>query len=241
MPPVSLAASFTQHPLRLMARFSRLHVLQTIHDTGLVPVFYHPDRDVAGEVMAASYRGGARTFEFTNRGDGAYRVFESLAERAASELPEMVLGVGSIADPYTASLYLAAGANFVVGPSLHPDVAKLCNRRKVPYSPGCGSATEIAQAEELGCEIVKLFPGSCVGGPTFVRSILGPSPWTSIMPTGGVEPTRESLEAWFGAGIIAAGIGSQLFSKSSVASGDWSAIESVVAEAMERIRTIRRK
>ncbi|MEM7232574.1 MAG: bifunctional 4-hydroxy-2-oxoglutarate aldolase/2-dehydro-3-deoxy-phosphogluconate aldolase [Planctomycetota bacterium] len=187
----------------------------------------------------ACARAGVRTFEFTNRGDGAAEVFASILPRLRDAAPSLILGVGSIGDPYTAGLYLASGANFVVGPSLNPEVAKLCNRRKVAYAPGCGSATEVATAEELGCEIVKVFPGNSVGGPDFVKSVLGPCPWTSMMPTGGVEPTRESLEKWFGAGIVAAGIGSKLMPKDAVATGDWSTVESTVRGTLETIASIR--
>jgi 2-dehydro-3-deoxyphosphogluconate aldolase/(4S)-4-hydroxy-2-oxoglutarate aldolase len=216
-----------------MARFRRLKVLSTIIEDGIVPVFYHPDPAIAYECAAACHRGGLRTFELTHRGDGAHRVFEEVHARAARDLPGLILGVGSIGDPYTAALYVAAGANFVVGPSLNADVARFCNRRKVPYSPGCGSATEIATAEELGCEIVKLFPGESVGGPDFVRALLGPCPWSSILPTGGVDPTPAGLRAWFEAGIVAAGMGSKLITKEILASRDWSALES-------RAREIRR-
>jgi catechol 2,3-dioxygenase-like lactoylglutathione lyase family enzyme len=117
-----------------------------------------------------------------------------------------------------------SGANFVVGSVLNPDLARLCNRRKVSYSPGCGSASEISTAEELGVEIVKIFPGDSVGGPKFVKSILGPTPWTRIMPTGGVEATRESIEAWFKAGVAAVGIGTNLIRKEWVQSGEYEKI-----------------
>jgi len=117
--------------------------------------------------------------------------------------------------------YIASGANFVVGPILNPEVARLCNRRKIAYSPGCGTASEIAQAEELGVEIVKIFPGGLVGGPEFVKSVMAPCPWTRIMPTGGVETTKESVTAWIKAGTAALGIGSNLITKDRVAQGKW--------------------
>lgn len=222
-----------------MARFRRLDVLMAITGSGLVPVFYHPELEVALEVARACERGGARCFEFTHRGDLAHRVFEQLIERLSREAPDMILGVGSIGEPCTAALYLAAGANFVVGPVLSPEVAQLCNRRKVPYSPGCGSATEIAQAEELGCEVIKVFPGDAVGGPGFVRAILGPSPWTSLMPTGGVDATEESLRAWFRAGVVAVGMGSKLITRDVVERRDWNAVEARVREVLAWIRETR--
>jgi 2-dehydro-3-deoxyphosphogluconate aldolase/(4S)-4-hydroxy-2-oxoglutarate aldolase len=222
-----------------MARFMRLEVLNTIVDTGLVPVFYHHDVEVAKKVAEAIAAGGARVLEFTNRGDFAPLVFTELSQYLAKANPQIILGVGSVVDAPTAALYIASGANFVVGPILNPEVARLCNRRKIAYSPGCGSATEIAQAEELGVEIVKIFPGDSVGGPEFVKAILGPCPWTRLMPTGGVETTRESIAAWFKAGIAAAGIGSNLIKKDLVAASSYAAIAAKTAEVLSWIREAR--
>ena len=222
-----------------MARFSRLQVLNTIVETGLVPVFYHPELEVAKRIAVACASGGARVVEFTNRGDFAPEVFKELSRFLAREHPGVILGVGSVVDAPTAALYVAYGANFVVGPLLNPEIARLCNRRKIAYSPGCGSASEIAEAEELGVEIVKVFPGSSVGGPAFVRSVLGPCPWTSIMPTGGVDATEESIRAWFGAGVACVGIGSKLVRKDWVASGDWTAIATLVRQVLAWIRESR--
>jgi 2-dehydro-3-deoxyphosphogluconate aldolase / (4S)-4-hydroxy-2-oxoglutarate aldolase len=222
-----------------MARFTRLQVLNTIVDTGLVPVFYHADLEVVKKIAEAVAAGGARTLEFTNRGDFAPWVFRDLSAYLAKAHPEIILGVGSIVDAPTAALYIASGANFVVGPILNPEVARLCNRRKIAYSPGCGSASEIAQAEELGVEIVKVFPGDSVGGPEFVKAILGPCPWTRIMPTGGVETTQESINAWFKAGIAAAGIGSNLIKKDWVTGGNWDAMTAKTAEVLGLIRQAR--
>ena len=222
-----------------MARFRRLQVLNTIVDVGLVPVFYHPDVEVAKNVAAACASGGARVVEFTNRGDFAPEVFKALSLYLAQEHPDVILGVGSVVDAPTAALYIAYGANFVVGPLLNPDVARLCNRRKIAYSPGCGSASEIAMAEELGVEIVKVFPGTSVGGPAFVRSVLGPCPWTSIMPTGGVDATEESIRAWFGAGVACVGIGSKLIRKEWVAARDWMAITAQVRKVLAWIQQAR--
>lgn len=215
-----------------MAQFSRLEVLNTIVDTGLVPVFYHPDVEVAKKIAGAVADGGARVLEFTNRGDFAPLVFTELAQYLAKSNLNLILGVGSVVDAPTAALYIASGANFVVGPLLNPEVARLCNRRKIAYSPGCGTASEIAQAEELGVEIVKIFPGDSIGGPDFVKAILAPSPWTRLMPTGGVEATKESITAWFKAGITAAGIGSNLIRKDLVADGNYDAISAKTTEVL---------
>lgn len=222
-----------------MARFTRMQVIDTMSRTGLVPVFYHPDAEVVIEVTKACAKGGARLIEFTNRGDRAYEVFRELEIFCAAELPQMVTGVGSIVEAGTAALYINNGSNFIVGPNTNAEVAKTCNRRKIPYSPGCGSATEISQAEELGCEVVKIFPGSQVGGPEFVKAVKGPCPWTSIMPTGGVDATRESLEAWFSAGITCAGIGSKLITKEMLKNKDYDGIAQKVKETLAIIAEIR--
>jgi len=222
-----------------MARFDRLAVLNAMIETGLVPVFYDPDVAVAEKVVRACAEGGARLIEFTNRGDRAPDVFTELAARAEEAMPEVILGVGSVIDAPTAALYLAAGANFVVGPILNPEVARLCNRRQVAYCPGCGSATEISQAQELGCEIVKVFPGGQVGGPAFVKAVLGPMPWTRIMPTGGVDATEESVKGWIRAGATCLGMGSRLIRKDLVAAGEFDAIRRTVAQVLAWIREAR--
>ncbi|MFN3857939.1 MAG: bifunctional 4-hydroxy-2-oxoglutarate aldolase/2-dehydro-3-deoxy-phosphogluconate aldolase [Caulobacter sp.] len=218
----------------------RMSVLTAMMEQGVIPVFYHPDPEVCIEVIQACANAGAPCIEFTNRGDFAAHVFLEVARHFAKADPRVVMGVGSIVDAPTAGLYIANGAKFVVGPVLNADVARVCNRRMIPYSPGCGSASEISDAQELGCEIVKVFPGSQVGGPEFVKAVLGPMPWTRMMPTGGVDPTEESLKAWFGAGIVAAGIGSKLITQALLDARDWAGIEARVRETVERIRSIRK-
>jgi 2-dehydro-3-deoxyphosphogluconate aldolase/(4S)-4-hydroxy-2-oxoglutarate aldolase len=222
-----------------MARFLRLDVLNRMIDLGVVPVFYNGDLEVARQIVAACSRGGAKVVEFTNRGDFAYQVFGQLVQHFEQVDPEVILGAGSVCDAGTAALYINNGANFIVGPVTNPDVAKICNRRKIAYSPGCGSASEISYAEELGVEIVKVFPGTQVGGPAFVKAVLGPNPWTRIMPTGGVEAKRENIEAWFRAGVACVGIGSSLITKELVAAGDFDGIADKVVQLLGWIREVR--
>ena len=222
-----------------MSRFDNLAVMTKIAQTRMVPVFYHKDASVACAVVKACYDGGVRAFEFTNRGDMAHEVFRELIRFAEKECPELALGVGSVVDAPTAALYIQMGACFVVGPLLNSDVAKVCNRRGVPYAPGCGSVTEVGQAQELGCDIVKVFPGDVLG-PKFVKGLMAPMPWSRIMVTGGVEPTEENLTAWMKAGAFCVGMGSKLFPKDKVADEDWQYVTDMCRQSLEIISRISR-
>jgi 2-dehydro-3-deoxyphosphogluconate aldolase/(4S)-4-hydroxy-2-oxoglutarate aldolase len=222
-----------------MARFMRLDVINTVLDTGLVPLFYTSAVDTAIEVVAACARGGARVVEFTNRGELAYAVFTELIKHFAKAGPAIILGVGSIMDAPTAALYLASGANFIVGPSLNPEISRLCNRRKVLYVPGTATETEIASAEELGAEICKVFPGEAVGGPSFISAVLGPCPWHRLLPTGGVDATEASLGEWIKAGAAAVGMGSKLVTSQAVKARDFDGIANKVAQCLGWIRKAR--
>ena len=222
-----------------MARFNKMQVLDAIVSTGMVPVYYNKDVEIAKQVVKACYEGGVRAFEFTNRGDFAHEVFAELIKFATKECPELVLGVGSIVDAGTASLYLQLGANFVVGPLFNPEIAKVCNRRLVPYTPGCGSVSEIGFAQEVGCDLCKIFPAGNVGGPSFVKNIKAPMPWSMIMATGAVEPTEENLSAWFKAGVTCVGMGSMLFPKEMIAAGNWEAISTLCRDALATIKKYR--
>ena len=209
-----------------------------MQQTGIVPVFYHADAKVAKQVLKACYDGGIRAFEFTNRGDFAHEVFAELVKYAAAELPGLILGIGSVVDPGTAALYLQLGANFVVGPIYNPAVVPVCNRRLVPYCPGCGSASEVSAAQEAGCDLCKVFPGDVLG-PAFVKGLRAPMPWSKIMVTGGVKPERANLEAWFKAGVTCVGMGSNLFPKDVVAAGDWPRITALCRDALQIVQEIR--
>lgn len=224
-----------------MARFTRIQVLSKMHETGMVPVFFHKDLSIAKKVLQACYEGGVKVFEFTNRGDYAHEVFGELNKYAEAELPEMILGVGSIVDAGTASLYIQLGANFIVSPILSADMAKVCNRRKISWSPGCGSLSEISYAEELGADIVKIFPATQVGGPAFVKGVKGPCPWTSIMPTGGVAPTEENLTEWFEAGVACVGMGSKLITKDIIQESNYELLKQRTEAAMNIIRDLKAK
>lgn len=217
-----------------MAKFDKIQVLTKIRETGMVPVFYHSDVEVAKQVILACYKGGVRAFEFTNRGDFAHEVFAECVKFAAKECPELALGVGSVVDAPTASLYIQSGACFVVGPLLNADIAKVCNRRLVAYCPGCGSVSELGYAQELGCDLTKVFPGD-VYGPAFVKGVMAPCPWSKIMVTGGVSPDKENLTAWIKAGAFCVGMGSKLFPKDVVASQDWNYITEKCKESLSYI------
>ncbi|MDV7138177.1 bifunctional 4-hydroxy-2-oxoglutarate aldolase/2-dehydro-3-deoxy-phosphogluconate aldolase [Maribacter sp. TH_r10] len=222
-----------------MAQYSRLHVAKVMEETGMIPLFYHSDIELGKKVLKACYDGGARLMEFTARGDFAFEVFSELNKYAIKELPGMIMGVGSITDAGAASMFMQMGANFIVTPSLREDIAIACNRRKVLWSPGCGSLTEINRAEELGCEIIKLFPGSTYG-PGFVKAIKGPQPWTSIMPTGGVSTEESNLKGWFGAGVTCVGMGSQLISKEILETKNYQLLTANVKAALDLIKDLRK-
>ncbi len=221
-----------------MARFSRLDVLNTLLDIGLLPLFYHSDVDTAVEVVSACARGGARLVEFTNRGDMAYPVFTELVRHFAKANPDVILGVGSVPDAPTAALFIASGANFIVSPSLNAETARLCNRRKIPYMPGCVTPTEIATAEELGVEICKIFPGS-VGGPEFISAVMAPCPWSRLLPTGGVDATLENVNAWIKAGAAALGMGSKLITSQLLKARDFDSLAAKVSQVIAWIKAAR--
>ena len=221
-----------------MAQYSKLQVLSAMKETGIVPVFYHADAAVAKQVLKACYDGGIRVFEFANRGDFAQKVFGKLVKYAVAELPGMIMGIGSVVDPGTAAMYIQLGANFVVGPLFNPSVAPVCNRRLIPYCPGCGSVTEVGMAQEAGCDVCKVFPGDVLG-PAFVKGLRAPMPWSQLMVTGGVKPTRENLEGWFKAGVTCVGMGSNLFPKDAIAAGDWSRIAGLCRDALSIVQEVR--
>lgn len=220
-------------------KFNKLEVLTVMKSTGIVPVFYHSDMETAKNVLKACYNGGISAFEFTNRGDFAHEVFGGLVKFAAAECPEMILGVGSIVDAPTASLYIQLGANFVVGPLFNPDVAKVCNRRCVPYIPGCGSVSEVGFAQEAGCDLCKVFPGDVLG-TNFVKGLKAPMPWSMLMVTGGVKPEETNLKGWFDAGVTCVGMGSNLFPADVIKNKEWNTITELCKNALEIAKKVRK-
>ena len=217
----------------------RLDVALKMREIGVIPLYYNPDVEVCKEVISACYRGGMRIFEFTNRGDFAHEIFAELVKWSREKLPDLVLGVGTVVEAGTCSLYIQLGAEFIVSPLLNEDMATVCNRRKVLWVPGCATASEINKAEELGAEVVKLFPGPTVGGPKFIKAFLGPCPWSNIMPSGGVSPTKENLTEWFEAGAFCVGMGSQLISKEIIEQRDYKKLEKNSKDSLEIIQKLR--
>ena len=222
-----------------MAKFNKVQVITAMRETGMVPVFYNSDPEVVKNVVKACYDGGVRVFEFTNRGDFAHEVFAEVNKWVIANCPEMIMGVGTVVDPATAALYLQLGANFIVGPNFNPAICEVCNRRLVPYSPGCGSVSEINNAQALGCDVTKVFPEGNVGGPSFVKNVMAPLRWSNIMVTGGVSPDEENLTNWIKAGVLCVGMGSKLFPKEVVAAKNWKAISDKCEEALGYIAKAR--
>lgn len=217
----------------------RLDVVLKMRENGAIPLYYHPDINVCKEVISACYRGGMQLFEFTNRGDGAHELFAELVKWSRQLMPDLVLGVGTVVDAGTCSLYIQLGAKFIVSPLLNEDMARVCNRRKVLWIPGCATASEIGRAEELGAEVVKLFPGPTVGGAEFLKAYLGPCPWSNIMPSGGVSPTLENLTEWFEAGAFCVGMGSQLITGDIIARKDYDQLQKACRESVDIIQTLK--
>ena len=221
-----------------MGRFNKLQTLNYINENKVVPVFYNSDVDISINVMKSLHNGGIKILEFTNRGDFALEVFNELEKYCQKNLPDMILGAGSISDETMANMYISSGSNFIVGPLTNKNVAIACNRKKVPYMPGCLTPTEISEAEELGCDVVKVFPADSVGGPNFIKSVLAPMPWSWIMPTGGVDMEEEGLKKWLSSGVFSVGMGSKLFTKEIIQNKDWALLESQCKKLVETINKI---
>jgi len=218
---------------------TRLDTAILMRETGVVPLYYNPDTETCKQVIRACYSGGLKIFEFTNRGDFAHEVFGALVKWAEKELPDLVLGVGSVVDAATSSLYIQLGASFIVSPLLNEEMARVCNRRKVLWMPGCATVSEISKAEELGAEVVKIYPASMLGGPAFIKAIKGPCPWSQLMPSGGVSPTLENLKSWFDAGAFCVGMGSKLITSDIIRENKYDLLQEKAAEIVQMVEKIR--
>ncbi|GEM_PF-7250 len=223
-----------------MANFYKSEVVTAMREQSLVPVFYHADKETVLGIIGACVKGGSRLVEFTNRGEGAADLFGELIKVCRKQYPGLMVGVGSVRDEITAGIYIGKGADFVVGPTFNPKVSEICNRLGVSYSPGCGTASEINNAEAAGSEIIKVFPGGEVGGPAFFKAVHGPAARTQMMPTGGVEGSAESIYGWLVKGKAAAlGIGSELIRKEHVAKKDFAAMEANVRRVLGIIQAVK--
>lgn len=218
--------------------FSSDDIQKAMRTSGMIPVFYHADIEVAKGVLDAAYKGGVRVFEFTNRGENAYQVFTQLLAHAA-RYPDLMLGIGTIMNAEMTQKYIAAGAHFIVSPILKAEMATACQQHNILWIPGCATLTEIVTAKDLGAKVIKIFPGSVLG-PGFVSSIMPVVPGLQLMPTGGVEPTEKNLSSWFKAGVICVGMGSQLFTKEIIENKNWEKLQQQVSDALSLIKTIRK-
>ena len=221
-----------------MAKFDKNITLAQVEATGLVPLFTHNDLDLCLGVLRACYEAGVRVFEFTNRTQNSFNNFAELIKIAEVEMPEMILGIGTIYDAKMAEKFIDIGTNFIVAPIVNPEVGKVCVEAGIPWMPGVMTVTEIYNARQAGAEYIKIFPGEVVGA-AFVKAIKGPMPDVKIMVTGGVSPTSESLKTWFGAGTNAVGIGSQLVPKEVLESKDFSKVTQIVGNALDIIKELK--
>ncbi len=221
-----------------MAKFDKNITLAQVEATGLVPLFTHNDLDLCLGVLRACYEAGVRVFEFTNRTQNSFNNFAELIKIAEVEMPEMILGIGTIYDAKMAEKFINIGTNFIVAPIVNPEVGKVCVEAGIPWMPGVMTVTEIYNARQAGAEYIKIFPGEVVGA-AFVKAIKGPMPDVKIMVTGGVSPTSESLKTWFGAGTNAVGIGSQLVPKEVLESKDFSKVTQIVGNALDIIKELK--
>jgi len=205
---------------------------------GILPLYFNADETVSVEVLRAIYNAGVRAVEYTNRGEAALNNFKKLVEVKDKETKDMLLGVGTIKTLQQAESYLNIGADFLVSPGLIPEVVDYVNSKNIFYAPGCMTPSEIIAAENKGIAFIKLFPGNLLG-PEFVSSIKEIFPKLLFMPTGGVDTTKENLEAWFKSGVSAVGMGSKLISKKLMEQKDYAAIEKMTKEVLEIIQKIK--
>lgn len=221
-----------------MKSFSSDEIQKVMRGSGLVPLFTHDDVEIAKEVVEASYRGGVRVFELTNRRRNAFDVFTTLL-RHFEKYPDLMLGIGTIMDAATTKKFIDVGAHFIISPILKLEMADYCHRFDRPWIPGCATLTEIVTAKDHGAKVIKLFPASVLG-PGFVSSVLPVVPNLQLMITGGVEPTKESISSWFKAGAMCVGMGSQLFTKEILETHNWSLLQQRVSDSLTIIRNVKK-
>lgn len=218
-------------------RFTNQEVVSKIKELGLVPLFTHDDVSVAQQVIEAAYRGGVRVFEFTNRKKNSFEVFVAMLDYC-KKFPDLMLGIGTVMDAATTEKFIDAGAHFIISPILKLEMAEVCNDHNILWMPGCATLTEIVTAKEHGAQVIKVFPGSVLG-PGFISAIMPVVPDLQLMITGGVEPNEKNLSAWFKAGSMSVGMGSQLFTKEILEKKDWHALEKSVSDILQTIRKVR--
>jgi 2-dehydro-3-deoxyphosphogluconate aldolase / (4S)-4-hydroxy-2-oxoglutarate aldolase len=218
---------------------TKQEITDVIVKQGILPLYFNADETVSVEVLKAIYRAGIKAVEYTNRGEAALKNFKKLVEVRNSEMPGLMLGVGTIKNLQHAEDYVKAGADFLVSPGFVAEVAAYANSKDLFYAPGCMTPTEIIAAENMGIKFIKLFPGNLLG-PDFLSSIKDIFPKLLFMPTGGVDITRENIEGWFKAGVCAVGMGSKLISKKLMEQKDYLTIEKMTKEVLELIATIKK-
>jgi 2-dehydro-3-deoxyphosphogluconate aldolase/(4S)-4-hydroxy-2-oxoglutarate aldolase len=217
--------------------FSNEQIVTRMKELGLVPLFTHDDINTAQQVIEAAYRGGVRVFEFTNRKKNSFEVFQAMLAYC-KKFPDLMLGIGTVMDGPTTKKFIDAGAHFIISPILKLEMAEVCRAHDILWMPGCATLTEIVTAKEHGAQVIKVFPGSVLG-PNFVSSIMPVVPDLQLMITGGVEPNEKNLGAWFKAGAMSVGMGSQLFTKEILEKKDWKALEKSVSDILHIIRSLR--
>jgi 2-dehydro-3-deoxyphosphogluconate aldolase/(4S)-4-hydroxy-2-oxoglutarate aldolase len=221
-----------------MKHRSRQEITQLISQHALLPLFNPDDLEISKNVIKAAYDGGVRLFECTNRSSDALSIFKQLVPLVESTMPGMVLGAGTIMDEAAAQRFYEAGAQFIVSPVISEDVARFCKKHDLFWCPGASTLNEIINAQNMGADVVKIFPANFLGGPEFVKAIKAPCPWIRIMPTGGVDGSEKNLRAWFEAGVVCVGIGSQLFTREILAAREYKMITTRTKEIVATIQSI---